>query len=233
MTDQQEAFTEWYESTDFFKSKRLRLDDKETRRAVFRNVWEQALVSSPPVLPAELKAGHMQFAAGVSLSTVAAYIERLQQREAKPMDPKKAQQLRALLDGIQRVNEEFEKGGDANGPDTASSNAQPGAAHPVNTPFIKDAAFFEAQRAIAASLTRATIPQGMRMVPVEPTEAMLEAGMKESPLCIKRMYAREEDQRYTGIVHGFDTISVGEIFKAMLAAAPQQPDEGGKESGQV
>jgi hypothetical protein len=268
MTDQQEreAFTEWYESTDFFKSNRLRLDDKETRRAVLRNVWEQALVSSPPVLPAELKAGHMRFAAGVSLSTVAKYIERLQKylHELKPMDPEKSQQLRALLDGIQRRNEEFEKGGDANGPDSASSNAQPGAAHPVNTPFIKDAAFFEAQRAIAASFARATIPQGMRMVPTRVSisgmydmhlfhsipgatvEEVIANWLKhneepdeygKSYLCPAIVLSGDKELRRVGKMVFQDRLEELDAYKEalladpdisrLLAAAPQQPDEGG------
>lgn len=62
-------------------------------------------------------------------------------------------------------------------------------------------------------------------VPKEPTEEMLRAGMEESPICIKRMYERDGDPRFSGTAHGFDTVAVGEIFKAMLADAPkdQQP----------
>ena len=55
-------------------------------------------------------------------------------------------------------------------------------------------------------------------MPNEPTEEMKIAGMEESPLCIKRMF----NDKYTGQVSGFDTDSVGSIYKAMIEAAKKE-----------
>lgn len=71
-------------------------------------------------------------------------------------------------------------------------------------------------------------PEGYSLVPMVPTQEMRMAGMEESPLCIKRMYEYQNKPgakvSYSGQSHGFDTEAIGDIYAAMIAAAPIPPD---------
>ena len=63
-------------------------------------------------------------------------------------------------------------------------------------------------------------PAGYKLVPIEPTEEMMHAAVKEAP-CIIREYYKKSDS-YTGRVTSMNSSMFGEAYKAMLKAAPAE-----------
>ena len=59
-----------------------------------------------------------------------------------------------------------------------------------------------------------------KLVPVEPTEDMLDVAVYTCPLCVRERY---KNGVYSGTHATLDSVMLGEIYKAMISAAPEAP----------